>query len=67
MKKKECYCERLYGISSYYAVFYAVSAWFLERNLSFKKHSGVRNAFHRYIIGGGLLDPQWSKLYDRLF
>lgn len=51
----------------YYAAFYAVSAALLERNTSFKKHSGVRSAFHREFIKSGLLDAEWSKFYDRLF
>ncbi|MBM4086568.1 MAG: HEPN domain-containing protein, partial [Planctomycetes bacterium] len=34
----------------YYAAFYGVSAALLERRQSFKKHSGVRAAFHREFI-----------------
>ncbi len=34
----------------YYALFYSVMAALLERGLSFKKHSGVRTAFHREFI-----------------
>ena len=33
-----------------YALYYAVSAVLLARNLSFRKHSGVRSAFHREIV-----------------
>jgi len=51
----------------YYAVFYAVTAAFLERHLSFSKHAGVRAAFHREFIKTGLLGIQWGKFYDRLF
>jgi len=51
----------------YYAAFYAVSAALLDRQLSFKKHSAVRIAFHREFVKTGLLDPQWGNLYDRLF
>lgn len=51
----------------YYAAFYAVSAALLERQLTFKKHSGVRATFHREIIKPGLLDSTWGKLYDQLF
>jgi len=51
----------------YYAAFYAVSAALLERELSFKKHSGVRATFHREFIKTGLLDVEWGKLYDQLF
>src|SRR5713101_6662908 len=51
----------------YYAAFYAVSAALLERRASFKKHSGVRSAFHREFIKSGLLDVEWGKFYDQLF
>jgi len=51
----------------YYAAFYGVCAALLERWQSFRKHSGVRAAFHREFIRTGLLDVQWGKLYDRLF
>jgi len=51
----------------YYALYYAVSAVLLVRNLSFRKHSGVRSAFHREIVKTGLIDPKWGLLYDQLF
>ena len=51
----------------YYAAFYGASAALLERQLSFKKHSGVRAAFHRQFIKTGPLDIEWGKLYDQLF
>lgn len=51
----------------YYAAFYSVSAALLEREQSFKKHSGVRAAFHRQFIKTGVLDAKWGRLYDQLF
>lgn len=51
----------------YYAAFYAVSAVLLESRMSFKKHSGVRAAFHQKLIKTGILDIKWGKFYDRLF
>ena len=39
----------------------------MEHHHSFKKHSGVRSAFHREIIKTGLLDIKWGKQYDQLF
>jgi uncharacterized protein (UPF0332 family) len=51
----------------YYAMFYGVSAALFERRLSFKKHSGVRSAFHREFIKTGLMDVKFGKLYDQLF
>ncbi|HEV8537769.1 MAG TPA: HEPN domain-containing protein [Bacteroidota bacterium] len=51
----------------YYAAFYAVSAALLDRRATFKKHSGVRAAFHHQLIRSGQLDSQWGKFYDQLF
>lgn len=51
----------------YYAAFYAVSALLMSKKLSFKKHSGVRAAFHKQFIKTGLLDQKWGRLYDQLF
>jgi len=51
----------------YYAAFYAVSAVLLKRQISFKKHSAARSAFHREFIKPGLPDVKWGKFYDRLF
>lgn len=51
----------------YYAAFYAVTAALLDRKLSFKRHSGVRKAFHDEFIRSGLLGEQWGKFYDQLF
>lgn len=51
----------------YYAAFYAVTAALLDRKKSFKKHTGVRSAFHREFIKQGLMDTKWGKLYDQLF
>jgi uncharacterized protein (UPF0332 family) len=52
---------------SYYAAFYGASAALLERQRSFKKHSGVRAAFHAEFIRTGLLDASWGEYYDHLF
>lgn len=51
----------------YYAAFYGVSAVLFERQQSFRKHSGVRAAFHRQFIKTGLLDMKWGRVYDQLF
>lgn len=51
----------------YYAAFYAVSALLMEHDLSLKKHSGVRAAFHQRFIKTGVIDPEWGRLYDQLF
>jgi len=51
----------------YYAAFYGVCAVLLERQQSFRKHTGVRAAFHRQFIKTRLLDMRWGRLYDQLF
>ena len=51
----------------YYTAFYAVSALLMTQKLSFKKHSGVRIAFHQHFIKSGILDRKWGRLYDQLF
>ena len=51
----------------YYACFYAVSAVLLKKNLEFKKHSGVRAAFHKHLVKSGQLKNEHGKLYDELF
>jgi len=51
----------------YYTAFYPVSAALLDQQASFKKHSGVRVAFHREFIKKGILDSNWGKFYDQLF
>ena len=51
----------------YCAMFYAVSALFAARNLSYGKHSAVRTALHREIIKPGLIDESLGRLYDELF
>lgn len=51
----------------YYACFYIVSAILLQKNLRFKKHSGVRAAFHQHIVKPGLVSRELGQLYDELF
>ena len=46
----------------YYAVFYGVCAALLERQQAFRKHSGVRAAFHRQFIKTGQLNMKWGRL-----
>ncbi len=51
----------------YYACFYAVSAVLLQRGLKFKKHSGVRAAFHKHIVKTGLISREHGQFYDEIF
>ncbi len=50
-----------------YACFYIVSALLLQKGLKFKKHSGVKAYFHRYIIKQGLIGTEEGRFYNRLF
>lgn len=67
--KRECEAGFLsFAINRlYYAAFYGVSAALLDRKISFKKHSGVRAAFHQQFIKPCLLDIKWGRFYDQLF
>ncbi len=51
----------------YYTLFYAVSAALLDRHRSFKRHAGVRTAFHETFMKTRLLPPESGELYDQLF
>jgi len=51
----------------YYACFYAVSAVLLQKGLRFKKHSGVRAAFHRHIVKKRLISREHGLFYDEIF
>ncbi len=51
----------------YYSCFYAVSAVLLQEKLKFKKHSGVRAAFHQHLVKSGMISREHGKLYDELF
>ena len=52
---------------AYYALFYAVSALFLEEGRQFGKHSGVRSAFNRGVVKPGRLSEEHGRLYNQLF
>ncbi len=51
----------------YYACFYAVSAVLLQKGLRFKKHSGVRAAFHKHIVKTRLISREHGQFYDEIF
>ncbi len=51
----------------YYAVFYAACAALLDRHQTFRKHSGVRAAFHQTFVKPGLVAIEWGRFYDHLF
>ena len=51
----------------YYACFYSVSALLLKSGIQFKKHSGVRAAFHKDYIKTGLVNIELGKFYDLIY
>lgn len=51
----------------YYSCFYAVSAILLQNKLRFKKHSGVRAAFHQHFVKSEKVSREHGKLFDELF
>jgi len=52
---------------AYFACFYAVSAALLKLGHSFRKHSGVRAAFHQQLVKPRRVAVRYGKLYDELF
>ena len=46
---------------AYYAMFYAIEALLLSRDLSFSKHSAVISAFGREFVKTGLLDVRFHR------
>lgn len=51
---------------AYYAVFHAVSAIFALEGKSFSKHSAVRAAVHRDLVGTGLIPVESGQSYNEL-
>ena len=51
----------------YYSCFYIVSALLLKKGLEFKKHSGVRAAFHGHFVKLGLISREYGQFYDEIF
>ena len=52
---------------AYFALFYAVSALFLEQGQGFSKHSGLRAAFNRDMVKPGHIGREHGELYNQLF
>ncbi len=51
----------------YYAMFYAVNALLITKELYSSKHSGVRSIFNREIINKGLIERQWGEFFTDMF
>lgn len=51
----------------YYAMFYAVTALLLSKDLSSSKHSGVLGIFNKEFINNSLIDKEWGRFYNEMF
>ena len=51
----------------YYSCFYAVSALLLLKGFKFRKHSGIRAAFHQHLVKTELISHELGLLYDELY
>jgi uncharacterized protein len=51
----------------YYALFYAVSALLLTKELSAPKHSGVLGIFNREFVHAGLVSKEAGRFYNEMF
>src|SRR3990172_3904138 len=52
---------------AYYAVFYAIEALLLTKNLPFSKHGNVIGAFNKHFIKTSIFPKEYSKWIARLF
>jgi uncharacterized protein (UPF0332 family) len=50
----------------YYAVFYAMTAALLTKNISVSKHTGVISNFNQHFIKPGIFPKNFSKIISRL-
>jgi uncharacterized protein (UPF0332 family) len=50
---------------AYYAIFYAANALLVSQGLSRSKHSGVVAAFRQYFVKPGLIEAEYSRIYER--
>ena len=50
----------------YYAAFYGVSALLINLKLNPKTHGGAKSLFHKEFVMTGIIDKNFSELYDTL-
>lgn len=51
---------------SYYAVFYMASAALFSQSVQRAKHSGVESAFSEFLVKPGYIEPEFSRIYQRV-
>lgn len=57
----------LAGNRLYYAVYYMASALLLDKGISAKTHAGTIHLLGQKIIGSGMLDKSFGRLFSRLY
>ena len=51
----------------YYAVFYAISAYFVQRDLKAFTHAGLKSAFNKELVLTGKIPADEGRLFNQLF
>jgi len=51
---------------AYYAIFYAANALLRTQGIVRSKHSGVIAAFRQYFVKPGLIEAEYSRIYERV-
>lgn len=51
----------------YYAMFYAVQALLVSREVSFSKHGQVKAYFNREMVKSGIFTTEMGRLYNKAF
>jgi uncharacterized protein (UPF0332 family) len=51
----------------YYAVYYAMEAVLLTKNLTSSKHTGIISLFNQFFVKEGIFPKNFSKIISRLF
>jgi uncharacterized protein (UPF0332 family) len=51
----------------YYACFYAVLALLKTKNLSSRKHAGVRSLFNSEFVKTGKIEVKWARFFAEIF
>ena len=54
------------GNRAYYAVFYAVSAYFISQGKMYRRHSALESAVHRDLVHAGLWPKELGTAYRKL-
>jgi uncharacterized protein (UPF0332 family) len=67
---RQLYESHFYDIAAsrpYYTAFYAATALFVDRGISFRRHSSLIALFHREFVHTGILDSEYGRDLNALF